>query len=67
MKIMAGIDRTGDVIFGWKCDECGVIHDLGIMSPEEVLNLIGSLQALLAIGARVKSLPLPWVCDIGNA
>jgi hypothetical protein len=63
MKIVAVLNRSCDVVLGMACEDCGTVHELQVLTAQETRDLIGQLQELLDIGARIHALPVPYITD----
>lgn len=65
--ITLGLSRTGKLVI---TVGCGCSSDFALeveMQPQEAHQFVQDVNALIAVGARVQSLPLPWMHDPGSA
>jgi hypothetical protein len=65
-NINSCVSRVGTVGVIIDCDDCGRIS-IAELTLLETRNFIALLQANLAIAARVRALPVPFVHEEGSA
>jgi hypothetical protein len=66
-ELKLGLGQTGKVVIAIGCSCCGSIPIKVEMQLRDAHTLVTSLNALIAMGERVQSLPLPWVHEAGSA